>query len=351
MALHDKTLVIDATVHAINSSPEARAGNPYARAMVDGTFAWQAALIPDEYVLDEKRYRVLMSAETLTSALFYESQTDIGCFHHVPVEGIIKDNSPIRVGLAIRERYPHRMLIYGGVSPLNGLNHALEEIERLVTELKVNGIKLYPLDMIDGKIMTYSMADEKLLYPIYEKCIAMGLKAIAVHKALPLGPTQMDPYRVGDVDYAARDFPNLAFEVVHAGLAFLDESAWQIRRFDNIYVGLEATAQQLCKFPDKFARIIGEFLQAGGEDRLFWSTGCTFTHAQPLIEAFEKFQMPQYLVDGGYPQITPEVKAKILGLNYARLHGLDLTDIKRKIAADDIEAEKVKGLRKPWSRA
>jgi predicted TIM-barrel fold metal-dependent hydrolase len=301
--------------------------------------------------MDRKRYFGPHSADEMISAVFCESQTDIACYHALPMKGISKDYCPISIGLEMRERYPHRMLIYAPLHPLDGVESTLEELERLVSEVRINGIKLYPIDLIDGKMRSWSLADEKLLYPVYQRCLELGVKVVAVHKAVPLGIAPMDPFRVADVDYAARDFPDLRFEVVHAGLAFLDESAWHMSRYNNVYVNMDVTAQYVLTQPDKFGRIIGEFLLAGGEDRLVWSTGCNLTHPRPVIEAFSKFEMPRYLVDGGYPELTPQVKAKILGLNYARLHGLDLADLKRRIAADDIEAAKTKGLREPWSAA
>src|SRR5258706_13438686 len=107
-------------------------------------------------------------------------------------------------------------------------------------------------------------------------------RVIAVHKAMPLGPVQMDPFRNGDVDYAAIDFPDLAFEVVHSGLAFLDEAALQIARFPNVYVGLESTAALAVRHPRKFARILREFLLAGGARKLFRASGASSPQPRPV---------------------------------------------------------------------
>ena len=46
--------------------------------------------------------------------------------------------------------------------------------------------------------------------------------------------------------------------------------------------------------------------------------------------------MPQDLIDGyDYPELTPEIKKDILGLNYARLHGIDPEARLAKLAEDD----------------
>jgi predicted TIM-barrel fold metal-dependent hydrolase len=211
-------------------------------------------------------------------------------------------------------------------------------------------VKLYPLDLVDGQLRSYSMADEQQVYPLLEKCRELGIRVVAIHKAVPLGIAPTDPFRVGDVDHAARDFPDLAFEIVHGGFAFLDETSMQVARFENVYVNLEVTAQLLPKHPSKFGAIVGELMSVGGSKRIFWGTGCSFTHPRPLLEAFQAYRMPEEFVDGyGFPQLTEEAKADILGLNFARVHGLDVDALGAQIRADDLEAEKQAGFRAPWS--
>jgi hypothetical protein len=38
----------------------------------------------------------------------------------------------------------------------------------------------------------------------------------------------------------------------------------------------------------------------------------------------------------GYPEITPEMRAKIFGLNAARIYGIDVAATRRAITADDV---------------
>jgi predicted TIM-barrel fold metal-dependent hydrolase len=349
MALGD-AFVIDAVAHALDSSPESRDRNRYAKSVVDGNFRWQWGLIPDPYRLDESRYFQSVSPEALASALFEESQTDVACFHTLPMKGIFEDFSPMSVALAIREQYPHRMLLYGAVSPFDG-PAMLDDLERQVSEWGIAGVKLYPVDLVHGRLRSYSLADEQAVYPLLEKCLDLGIKVVAIHKAVPLGIAPTDPFRLGDVDHAARDFPGLAFEVVHGGYAFLDETAMQVARFPNVYINLEVTAQLLPKHPAKFATIVGEFMAAGGTQRIFWGTGCSFTHPRPLLEAFDAFQMPPDFVEGyGYPELTEQDKRDILGLNFARVHALDVDRLAADVRADEIEKRKAEeGLKAPWS--
>ena len=171
------------------------------------------------------------------------------------------------------------------ISPLQG-RKALDDLDRQVEEWGIIGLKLYPVDVIDGEVRVLRFDDRDLLYPILERCRKHGVKVIAVHKAMPLGAVAMDPFKNSDVDYAAIDFPDLNFEVVHSGFAFLDEAAFQIARFPNVYVGLESTAALAVRHPRKLARILGEFLMMGGGKKLFWSSGASSPHPRPTLEAF-----------------------------------------------------------------
>ena len=61
-----------------------------------------------------------------------------------------------------------------------------------------------------------------------------------------------------------------------------------------------------------------------GADRIVWGTDSTFYGSpQWQIEAFWRLQIPEeFRQRYGYPEITPEMKRKVLGLNSARLYGV-----------------------------
>jgi uncharacterized protein len=58
---------------------------------------------------------------------------------------------------------------------------------------------------------------------------------------------------------------------------------------------------------------------------VLWGTDCLFYGSpQPLIQALRTFQISEELRERhGYPKLTREVKAKILGLNGAALYGVE----------------------------
>jgi hypothetical protein len=65
----------------------------------------------------------------------------------------------------------------------------------------------------------------------------------------------------------------------------------------------------------------GKLLKHIGEDRIVWGTDCLwFGSPQPVIEAFRCFEISEEFQETyGYPALTPERKAKIFGINSARL--------------------------------
>ena len=61
--------------------------------------------------------------------------------------------------------------------------------------------------------------------------------------------------------------------------------------------------------------------------------------------------MPAEMIDGdGYPPLTEEVKADILGRNYARSHDIDIDAALPAIAEDELSRIRQAGLAGPWSR-
>jgi predicted TIM-barrel fold metal-dependent hydrolase len=341
--------VIDSVVHGFDSTMT-NVSSRYGKSLLLANFGFQWSMVPDPYRLEPLRYFQAISADVLESLLFLESDVDVACYHTVPAWGFLNDMSPMKIGLELKRRHPNRIFLYGGISPLQG-QKALDDLDRQVEQWGIIGLKLYPVDVIDGEVRVLRFDDHEILYPVLDRCRRHGIKVVAVHKAMPLGAVAMDPFRNSDIDYAAIDFPDISFEIVHSGFAFLDEAAFQIARFPNVYVGLESTATLAVRHPRKLARILGEFMVMGGAKKLFWSSGASSPHPRPVLEAFAHLEMPVDMLEGdGYPPLTDEIKADILGRNYARLHGLDVDAIQKQVAGDDLSRRRGLGIAEPWSR-
>jgi predicted TIM-barrel fold metal-dependent hydrolase len=349
--------VLDSTVHGYNTLEENFVDSPYkervAAQLAETLYLGHRSVDPGgdgRYLLDRERFRRGADPELLGRALFAESDTDACVYHGVPLYGIYQDGgSPLWVGREMRERWPGRVALYGPVSPWQP--DALEVVERLITEDGVVGIKMYPMDIVDGEIHSYRLDDPEIAYPILERIQQLGCRIVATHKALPQGRVPTEPFAPWDVAGAASAFPDLTFEVVHGGLAFLEESAWQVQRFPNVAINLEnAPSILMARAPRRFAHLLGTFLFYGGADRIFWSSGATGRHPRPFLEMFWDFEIPESMQqEYGYPPLTREVKEDILGRNHARLLGWDVEALRAKLADDEFGPHKE--LAPPWSAA
>jgi len=351
--------VLDSTVHGYNLHPDNYVDGPYrervAAQLSETLYRGHVSIVPDgneRWILGPKeRFFRGNDAELLGGALFAESDTDFAIYHGVPLYGIYKDGgSPLNVGKEMRERWSERVALYGAVSPWE--DGALEEVQRLIEEDGVVGIKLYPMDIIDGEIKSYRLDDPEIAFPILEATQKHGVKIVATHKALPQGQVPSEPFAPWDVSGAASAFPELTFEIVHGGLAFLEETSWQIQRFPNVCVNLETScAFLMARQPRQFAHVLGSLLIWGGADRILWSSGVTARHPQPFLKLFWDFEIPEDMQAAyGYPRLTRKIKEQILGLNHLRLLGWDVDEVKRKIDGDELGLVKEQ-LAPPWSAA
>jgi len=346
---HQGTFVVDAVVHAYNWLPD-NYRVPLAKDFAEASHRLHSRMSDDRHRLSQDDYLVDWQPGPLAELMFAESDTDFAIYHAVPLDDYYHDGLiSLAKGIEFRAENPHRTALYGNVNPLDG-ERALADIERYGTELKVDGIKFYPVRYHSGNSLQIAFDDRKLLFPMFERALEVGIRTVAVHKAIPFGRTAQAYYRLDDIDEAAAAFPDLNFEIVHAGMAFTEETAFLLARYPNVWANLEVTSTLIVNQPRRFAEVLGQLMYWGGPDRILFATGAHFVHPQPVIEAFHEFEIPADMVEGyGFPQLTPEVKEKILGLNALRLLGLDVEELRAAQAGDRWEQRKADRLEEPWT--
>ena len=93
----------------------------------------------------------------------------------------------------------------------------------------------------------------------------------------------------------------------------------------NVYAELGSTWRAVMADLDQAAHVLGKLLLAVGEDNIVWGTDSIwYGSPQDQIAAFNAFQItPEFQERFGYPELTPQRKAKILGLNAARVFAID----------------------------
>lgn len=344
--------VIDAVVHAYNldaSNYANKWGQPTSELVATSTYFSSK---PGYRVPAEQKIRDWGIDET-ASLVFAESDTDLATYHVLPIGAYRDGMCSVEKAQEAIARWPDRFVVYTGVDPTRG-RAAIDEFDRQFELLgRPTGLKLYPNSWQGDDVLTWRMDDPEIAYPLFEHARSRGVKVIAIHKAMPLGPYPLDGYRVDDVDRAAMNFPDIQFEVVHGGFAFIEESAWQLARFPNLFINLEVTGALAWAKPKAWQYALAGLMQVAGPmvlDRIVWGTGAVAYHPQPHLEAFWDFTFDDDVMERfGIPQITRETKAAILGGNYARLLDLDIAARLERIADDEFSKLKAEGLREPYS--
>jgi predicted TIM-barrel fold metal-dependent hydrolase len=335
------TVVVDAVVHPYDLGPANRdpegadqlhALHPF-HVMCSGGSDSRYVLEPDEFFVD-------FDHDALTHALFAESPVDLAIIHALPNLGFTKRGitDPARMA-ALRDRYPGRYLFYGTVdTPVT--DAAIKQLEDQVANLGLDGLKLYPSFFYDRTALGWRLDDRDFAFPLLEAAQDLGIRNVAIHKTVPVPPAPAECFEVDDLDGALGGFPAINFHMVHAGVAFLPETARLMARHQNLYANLESSFSYILTKPRRFAEMLGTLLAAGGPDRLLFGSGVNLVHPRPLLEAFATFEMAL---------LTDEVRQKILGRNALRAHGLDPAAVRERIDGDEFETIKAERFSPPWS--
>ena len=107
----------------------------------------------------------------------------------------------------------------------------------------------------------------------------------------------------------------------------------------NVYAELGSTWWTIMRDPTQAAHVLGKLLRYVGEDNVLWGTDCIFYGApQDQIQTFRSFEISSEFQERfGYPELTRERKAKVLGLNGARVYGIEPTTRRCEFTRRDLE--------------
>ncbi len=251
-----------------------------------------------------------------------------------------------------------RLWVHALVTPNYGdVKRHLDGMEAVSKKHKIAAWKLYTLLGPGGKGFWHD--DEKLGIPVIEKARELGIKLICTHKGFPFGKLAERYDTAKDIGVVAKRYPDVNFIVYHSGyIPRVKEGPYDagkaeegvnsfiksledhgIKPGSNVYAELGSTWWTLMKKPDEAAHVLGKLLKAVGPDHLLWGTDCLwYGSPQPQIAAFRAFQISDELREKhGYPELTKELKAKILGLSSAKVYGVDPKRDLPKIQKDEVE--------------
>lgn len=238
-----------------------------------------------------------------------------------------------------------------------------EQMEREVNKYGIDSWKWYchtdPGRSGDG----FQLDDEKLAYPFYEKSRELGIKLISCHKGFSYQSRTLGHLaNPKDVEKAALDNPDLTFVIYHSALQHApimpgwNESydpttgdfSWhdvliKIKErnpeMNNVYPEIGSSFGALAiDHPEACQHLIGKNIKAYGADHVIWGTDCLWWGSpQWVIDAFKRFQISDELCEKfGYAKVTKEDKAKIFGLNAAKLYNVDVEAQRNNIPKDGL---------------
>jgi predicted TIM-barrel fold metal-dependent hydrolase len=211
-----------------------------------------------------------------------------------------------------------------------------------------------------GKPGDYWQLDDPVGRAFVAKARELGIRIVCAHKGFGAGSRWASPE---DVPRAAKLFRDVRFVVYHSGFERVGPREGSYSRAtahlgvnrliaameragvgpnENVYAELGSTWWTIMRDPVQAAHVLGKLLRHVGEDNVLWGTDCIFYGSpQDQIQAFRAFRItPEFQERYGYPELTPLVKAKILGLNAARVYGVE--PVKRRYEFTRRELEEIR---------
>ena len=218
------------------------------------------------------------------------------------------------------EPYPERMYLEANVGPIlrRGVEHAIWELEYLVKERNAKLCKVYAPE--DGPL------NDKRLWPFYEKACELDI-ALTVHTGMSYVVPQPSKYTLPSLlDDVCLDFPDLKIIAYHMGWPYSEELIGLAGKHTNLYLSLSGIIGWLARAPYRGYHMIGEALQWVGGEKIVMGLDLPFDDTKRAVDYIRNLQMPEELQEKwGYPPITDEIRANILGLTLAKLAKIEPT--------------------------
>ncbi|MEI6373852.1 MAG: amidohydrolase family protein [Actinomycetes bacterium] len=217
---------------------------------------------------------------------------------------------------AIVRSNPEVFIGFGSVNPnYRGPKAAVAELDRMVNELGLTGLKLYPM------YQDWSPADPVMAFPIFEKAEQLGIPVL-VHQA---GSTRVDARmeyaNPALLDAAGRHFPSMKLIIAHCGIPWVDEALFMLTKHPNFYTEVSyhiatVTREELYRFLIHAKQFFVPL------EKIFFGTDYPGFLYDP-VELMTKLRGVNEEADRlGTPRIADEEIDGILGNNFARLLGL-----------------------------
>ncbi|HWI07199.1 MAG TPA: amidohydrolase family protein [Solirubrobacteraceae bacterium] len=319
----EKYFVVDGHVHFWDASPEnwVKGQEKYARGWIECFHAYQG-LGPAATHWPIERFQKY-SEEDFVKDVFDEGHVDVGIFNPTYLkEWYIDGFNTTERCARLADKHSDRLIVNGRWDSRDG-EAGLRRLEEDARRYGLKGVKLYTAEWRDGS-RGWSLKDPEAA-PFFEKCLELGIVNIHVHKGPTIWPLDKDAFDVRDVDYAATSYPELNFIVEHVGLPRIEDFCFMATQEPNVYAGLAVVIGALMHArPRFFSKVMGELLFWVGEDKMLFGSDYAIWEPKWQVEGFVDWDYPDDEQFSDYPAVTTASKKKMLGLNAAKLYGIDV---------------------------
>ncbi len=343
--------IFDDQTHWLNAATLENAKTERGKIARDFLMAFRKSVQPNSTIQDigtEGAYvkQVFLESETTMSIISGVPAASDDAEILLPVDKMVGTRDHVNAKAGTR-----RMLSHGLVAPNDPRN--LELMEWQAKDLKIDSWKMYTADGLRGRSKTggyyggWWLDDQKVAFPMYEKARKLGVKNLCIHKGLAVIWFDDRFCRLHDLEPAVLANPDLNFIIYHSGYPWIDDlvniARWKrnpaLNVANNVYAELGSTfALTVTGAPTEAAHVLGKLVTYMGSDRILWGTDSVWWGSpQWQIDAFRRFQIPEDIQKGyGYKPITDKDKELILGLNAARVYGIDVEKTMKQLANDEI---------------
>jgi predicted TIM-barrel fold metal-dependent hydrolase len=316
---------------------------------------------------EDRAYLRCLSGEEFIKDVFLDSDTDIMVLSFVPST---REGEPLTIEEAAATRAivekmegSKRLMLHARVNPNQPGD--VEDMERL-KGFGVTAFKTYTQWGPGGE--GFWLTDDVGI-AFVEKARKLGVKNIAIHKGLPFGPRSYEHSTCKDIGPIAKRFPDMNFLIYHSGyVAGKAEGPYDPARTDgvdslvtslleagvapnsNVYAELGSTWRFVStRDPTSAAHMMGKLFKYVGQDNVLWGTDSIwYGSPQDQIQAFRAFQISDELqAKHGYPRMTPNLRAKVFGLNAVKPYGLDAKTVRQYVERDAVAREKANYVERP----
>ena len=248
----ERVLVIDGHTHLWDARPENRR-NRYGFTFIESFWGSHVGMTPAEQRWDFERF-LYYGVDGAAQDLFVDGYCDLAVMLPTDLRDFFVDGfNTVEQCAALKRAYPDRIVLNGRIDPRDG-QAGLDRLEEDHAAWNFKGVKLYTAEW-NGDSRGYTLRED-IVGPYMERCRALGICNIHVHKGPTIHPLNMDAFDVRDVDYVATAFPDLNFIVDHCGMPRIDDFCWIAGQEPNVYGGLALIPSFIHARPKYFARMV-----------------------------------------------------------------------------------------------